>query len=109
VPPLSARMRAMRLPATMLPSSPASERHTWMPLLPQSAMSLFVMSMPVASMLRMAAWMTAAMVQSAMLPAHMASEMPLAGLRLSIRWRRRRPRELRIETRPSVRSASSTW
>ncbi len=53
----------------MLPSSPASERHTWMPLLPQSAMSLWTISRPGASMLRMAACMAAVMVQSATLPA----------------------------------------
>ena len=46
VPPPSARMRTMRLAATMLPSSPASERHTWMPLLPQSATSLWAISSP---------------------------------------------------------------
>ncbi len=58
LPPLSARMRTMRLAETMLPSSPASERQTWMPLLPQSAMSLWAISSPMASTLRMAACMT---------------------------------------------------
>ena len=46
-----------------------SERQTWMPLLPQSAMSLWAISRPAASTLRMAAWMTALTVQSVTLPA----------------------------------------
>jgi hypothetical protein len=74
-------MRTMRLAETMLPSSPASERQTWMPLLPQSAMSLCAISRPIASRLRMAACMTCVTLQSATLPEHAMSEMPLAGQR----------------------------
>ncbi len=37
-------------------------------------------------------------MQSETLPAQAVSEMPLARLRVSVRWRRRTPRELRIET-----------
>ena len=69
VPPPSARMRSMRFAATMLPSSPASERHTWMPLLPQSATRLWRMSSPAASRLRMPASIAAVTVQSVRLPA----------------------------------------
>ncbi len=107
VPPLSARMRTMRLPDTMLPSSPGPERHTWTPLLPQSPMSLWVISMPAASTLRMAACSTLVMVQSATLPEQPVSETPLDGLRVSVRCRRRTPRALRTSIRRSA--APSTW
>ncbi len=85
LPPLSARTRTMRLAETRLPSSPASERQTCMPLLPQSAMSLCAISMPMASTLRIALCTTPETLQSDTLPAQARSEMPLATLRVSVR------------------------
>ena len=47
VPPARAAIRSTRLPVTMVPSSPAVHRHTWMPALPQSVTVLSVIANPV--------------------------------------------------------------
>ena len=51
LPPLLAAIRSTRFEATMLASSPATERHTKMPLSPQSRTWLWAISSPAASSL----------------------------------------------------------
>jgi len=62
VPPASVAMWEIRFPETIVPSSPFSERQTWMPLLPQWETVLAVMARPVASMENRAEWLASAEV-----------------------------------------------
>src|SRR5690606_35344820 len=68
VPPASAEMWEMRLPETIVPSSPFSLRQTWMPLLPQWETVLPVIARPVASRQKRAEWLASEMVEPVMRP-----------------------------------------